>query len=515
MRQRNAIVLVMLFLGVVALILIKPTLRPEIAALLPQTGRPQVAPAQEESPAPVAPGVKNQLTAINQLFLPVMLLNEPPAPPPPPPLTSAGVRVNAPYFSSGVPFRETAVFWFGQVHAERNYADVRVGYNDDELYVHVAVFDRSLWTDPSPSADRLTRWDAVSLLLRQGGAGLLDANATRWTSQFNNNEDRTLYQAVEQGSSTGWQFAGLPFVTKSTWRGSGLNDDLTNDRGWTTTYRIPFSSLGLDGAPPQGTEWALAVALYDKDDGAATAIPLQSWPSDLDASNPGTWGLLRFGLPEYSAEGTQQGEISIRNGSDGAVVHDSRVGGGTTCGDGFNFFTEWGDTPTPDSEADAYFNVQNQHDVGDFPCFSKFYITIPIDAVPAGKTILSATLTLRQFGNSGGDIWGDPPESLIQVLSVAEDWDENTLTWNNAPLAVENIAQTWVSGLAEFPGWPGVARDFDVSRAVAQAYASGNPLRLVIYSADGDYHSGKYFSSSNTPDWNLTARPVLKVTWGK
>ena len=34
--------------------------------------------------------------------------------------------------------------------------------------------------------------------------------------------------------------------------------------------------------------------------------------------------------------------------------------------------------------------------------------------------------------------------SYIQVLTVAEDWNEATLTWNNAPMAERNVAGTWV-----------------------------------------------------------------------
>jgi hypothetical protein len=55
---------------------------------------------------------------------------------------------------------------------------------------------------------------------------------------------------------------------------------------------------------------------------------------------------------------------------------------------------------------------------------------------------------------------------------------------------------------------------WDVSRAVVQAQASRQPLRLVLYSADGAYHSGKYFSSSDVPGWNQAARPTLTITWG-
>jgi len=39
-------------------------------------------------------------------------------------------RVNAPRFEGDVPSSEMAVFWFGRVGPTDNYADVRVGYDD-------------------------------------------------------------------------------------------------------------------------------------------------------------------------------------------------------------------------------------------------------------------------------------------------------------------------------------------------------------------------------------------------
>jgi hypothetical protein len=43
----------------------------------------------------------------------------------------------------------------------------------------------------------------------------------------------------------------------------------------------------------------------------------------------------------------------------------------------------------------------------------------------------------------------------------------------------------------------------------------GGPLRLALYEADSAYHSGKYFVTSNTGDWNAVARPTLAVVWGQ
>jgi len=104
--------------------------------------------------------------------------------------------------------------------------------------------------------------------------------------------------------------------------------------------------------------------------------------------------------------------------------------------------------------------------------------------------------------------------SWIQVLTAAGDWSEDTITWNNAPIAYENVGGSWVNPTT-LTGWPGTPRTWDVSYAVARAYARGEPLRLILYSADSDYHSGKYFVSSDTGDWNIAGRPRLDVRWGE
>jgi len=122
---------------------------------------------------------------------------------------------------------------------------------------------------------------------------------------------------------------------------------------------------------------------------------------------------------------------------------------------------------------------------------------------------------MHLFGNAGGGDWGDAPDSYIQVLTIGEEWDEATLSWNSAPLAVENITGTWV-----YPVLPGDEDQphpyqWDIGRAVASALADRQPLRLALYSADGPMHTGKYFWSSDVGDWNAEERPTLTVVWGE
>jgi hypothetical protein len=59
-------------------------------------------------------------------------------------LSRSAHRVNVPYFADQIQFDETAIFWFGEVNPTDNYSDVRVGYTANELFIHVAIFDRLL-----------------------------------------------------------------------------------------------------------------------------------------------------------------------------------------------------------------------------------------------------------------------------------------------------------------------------------------------------------------------------------
>jgi hypothetical protein len=433
-----------------------------------------------------------------QVFLPMLITPEYETP-----------RVNAPYFGEQVKLAESAIFWFGEVNSAENYTDVRVGYTDQELYVRLQTFDRLLWYDTQPSQSDLERWDAGSLSLDLGGG-----KRYRFMGQLVWWEERDHSQAAYQWDGSNWSPASISFKTKTGWRGQQPND-MQDDRGWWINFNIPFESLGLSGPPDPGTIWHMALKLHDRDSAAGPARPDHLWPELSNEHKPSTWGELSFGLAQYhpAADASPAGTTTIRHKLNGANVVDGMVGGGTRCGSQTDFWTEWGYETYPGAEQ---VNVQNQSDVADWPCFSKFFITFPLQQVPPGKTILSAKLTLYQFGNAGDGSPGGSPTSLIQVLRTEnEGWNEADLNWNNAPSAIENVARAWVPPIDVFPGWPGVPITWDVSKAVADAYAQGQPLRLVLYSADADYHSGRYFISSDSPDWNAEGRPSLEIAWGE
>jgi hypothetical protein len=423
-------------------------------------------------------------------------------------------RVNAPYFAGPVDMSQTAIFWFGKITSYDNYTDVRVGYNTQELYVHVAIFDRLLWYDPSPSPADLMSFDSVALYLnRTGNIGAAPTNAAyRFDTQLNDQEPRADWQATYRGNGSGWAAAALPFTTVTgifwnTGDEGGINNG-QNNRGWFMTFHIPFASLGVSGAPPPGATWGLAVLMHDRDDQAGTVVSTQTWPEVMNAGQPGTWGQLGFGLPAYTPpRATPGGSILIRHGLNGAVVADGHVGGSVSCGAGLDLWTQWG---AENYAGATELNIQNQANLPDWPCFSKMYITFPLNSIPAGKAILSATLNLQQFGGSGEPNY----ESLVHVMTVGNDWNEATVNWNNAPLAIENVAANWVYPVNVYPNVPGITRTWDVSRAVAEAYAQSQPLRLALYEADWAMNSGKYFWSSDVDDGMPQARPALTVIWG-
>lgn len=429
-----------------------------------------------------------------------------------PPATSVR-RVNAPSFTGDIVFEQAAIFWFGQLSPTTNHTQVRVGYNSTTLWLYVASFDRRLWFDDSPTAASLTEWDAATILLDTNpAAGSTPAGTSyRFVAQLSGGADAN-YRTAYQGTGQGWAAQPLTFATTPGWRGTRLND-ATDDRGWVMTFEIPFATLGLSGPPAAASEWKLGVFVHDRDEQSGGTNPDTFWPESTRRDEPSTWGTLRFGLPGYAAPARPvSGQATIRRATQAdAAVPDADVGSTITnqCpGDDYAIWNEWANRNTG---AAPDFNIQNQSDIADWPCFARYYVTFPLDAIPAGKQIVSATLTLHQFGNAGGANEAKP--SWIQVLTTNADWQEKAITWNNAPLAWENIGGAWVNPVTSTPSWPGIPWSWDVSYAVANAYASGQPVRLILYEADSAYHSGKYFVSSDTGDWNVAGRPRIDVTW--
>ncbi|MBI4130501.1 DNRLRE domain-containing protein [Candidatus Roizmanbacteria bacterium] len=421
-------------------------------------------------------------------------------------------EISIPYFGDTVRTKESTIFWYGKVTPSDNYTDVRAGYTTTDLSIKTHVFDRQMWYQQNGiTPDSLSQWDAVSLyLVPDNGSGSM----YRFTAQVNHWQSRTNYQAAWENTGNGWIVSPIPFTATSGWRGSSPNDNATDERGWNISFTIPFSSLNLQNSP-HGAQWKVALITHDRDD-PAQAVRSIAWPEGVNLADSTTWGNVIFGLTTYGTPAvTNTATATIRHNLNGAVMTDASVGGRTVCGDPFNpdFFNGWGDATEDDYTPNhiSQINIQNQTDVADWPCFSKFYVTFPLDQIPAGKKIVSATLTMHEFGGSNPS---QATPSFIQVQSVLDPWSSSSITWNNAPLVYKTVARTMVNVYNKPLVWPGDPYSWDVSSAVSESYEIGLPVRLVLYSADSDYHSGKYFSSSDTGDWNAVARPTLDIVWG-
>jgi hypothetical protein len=187
------------------------------------------------------------------------------------------------------------------------------------------------------------------------------------------------------------------------------------------------------------------------------------------------------------------GTVTIRRGLGASVVEDAWVGGGGTCGGGHE-----GNPDSDNHGSDTSLYVENQELIADFPCFSRSYLRFGLDDIPAGKIIISATLTLHHWGGASSSA----QPSYIQVFRADDGWEEDTVAWNTGPLAQENLPGTWVQTAISAPTWPYDAYTWDVSKAVGAAYVAGEPVTLALYSADTDFHSSKYLTSSEAGDWN-------------
>jgi len=450
--------------------------------------------------------------ATNAIFIPMVSNGS---------LSQNSVRINAPYFADGAAlhFNEAAIFWFGKVSSSENYADLRVAYDNTKLWVYLSTFDRYLWYATQPGASPITTWDSVTLQINLNGnvGSALATSAYRFDGAMSWFESRAAYQAAYRGQNSQWAAANLAFQTTAGYDG-WFNDNVKGSRGWAITFEIPFSSLGLIGRPADGSLWGISMLMHDRDSAAGPALADTTWPAAMQPVVPSTWAQLRFGLPPTGAQsGTVTGSDLIRRDTvRGVNVTDASVGGTTPnlCpGDPTYIWNSWGNTNFG-SQAD--FNIQNQSKITDWPCFAKYFVTFPLATVPANKKILSARLVLHHQGSAGEAGLATP--SLIQVLTIGQDWNENTITWNNAPPPLENVSQAWVDvpppPTYDYGAWPKIARYWDVTSAVIKAYQSNQPVRFVLYAADSDYHSGKYFASSNTGDWNINGRPALEIQWG-
>mgnify|MGYP000940709587 CR=1 FL=1 len=403
------------------------------------------------------------------------------------PLSTTPYTVNVPLLTAAASdpaydANNWSVLWFGKVSGDgNNFGDLRLLGQTDGLAVRVQLYD----VNATPG-DVLT----------------LELGGRTW---------RVPYKG-ELPDTGNWQ----------------IGERCTNGtcRGWSADGLIPWLELG--GPPHEGDIWPLRVVFDDVDDDGAGSQSM--WPPSGAPGGTGTlhWGLpdyrlqdyggQNYGGPDYGGQDTGTQDTGGAKLVEVALSGDSMLGGSTDCGtaDFPDYFGTWGSRNFGTAD---HVNVQMQWDVADWPCYAKYYAAWLLDALPPGAEVISATVELRQFGNPGfspGYADDGTKDTVMQVFEVDKAWDENTITWDSAPVPQENTSRTLVQPLpgdcAPTPYWycsPGIPYQFDVTEIVRRAQTQGRTwASLALYTAAGQYHSGKFFYSREGAE-----PPVVRITY--
>lgn len=452
--------------------------------------------------------------------------------------------------------QRTTLMWFGRVDSHQNHVEARLGYGEHQLLARLAVFDRQIYDD-APDAD-VQAWDSVTLLVDFDGDDAKDTVDDRsFMIAAQAHRQSTDQTAVYRGANGAWTPSALPvlsdlvvdpdiFVASKGYRG----EDRDHSRGWHVTFLLGWGALGLPGAPLEadGRVWRVAVIATDRDDDAGTlGGGPQSWPDPtVDPLDPSTWGRWELldghflswsdsgssagaGQPAYAiawpapehVAGTEE-TITIRQGLGDTMVENASVGASEVlCSgdDDYNF----GDGPNSwgGNTERSYLHVQNQGDYADWPCFARLYLKFPLADLPTDKVVLAAALRLHHKQPTSAGAEGE--RSLIQAFWVGDllqdgqtPWTTANITWNTAPIALENLAGCWGDRTGNMDvGWDALpAWTWDVTRAVARRATDGAAeVSFALASADTDYHTGKEFvRSDDFADWgDPTQRPTLDV----
>ena len=256
-----------------------------------------------------------------------------------------------------------------------------------------------------------------------------------------------------------------------------------NCRGWDVTTSTPISYSQLAVAPSLGVTFPLSIDFTDVDSGT---VNYTSWSGTGVVGDVAT-APLPLGPTVYKEY---------------PVTSDASIGGATDCGAPSypNYFPTWG-TYTWDNS--PYGNVQAQWDAADWPCYSKYAANIHIPDFE-GRKVVKAAIELHQFGNAGYE-YGDTGTTVFQTFMLSSTFDAGSATWDNLPEPVRLLSRMPVTELPQecmFYCNPGVPYLFDVTAALEYT----NTFGIVMYTAAGQYHSGKYFYTSHGAE-----PPVLKV----
>ena len=178
-----------------------------------------------------------------------------------------------------------------------------------------------------------------------------------------------------------------------------------------------------------------------------------------------------------------------------------------------------GNPDSPDSP-DYIYNLYN----GWNPSFKseRDYFRFNLENIPPSAEIENAVLRANsKYGPSGPGGFDDPTSHLVDAVPVDnDDWDESTLTWNNAPPPGTTVFDTKNFQADDFLIGDPRCEDpdqgrlcwysWDVTSYVASEFAGGDPLVSICLKAQNEsvYDSAGWFYSKDD-----SKHPYLEVTW--
>lgn len=337
----------------------------------------------------------------------------------------------------------------------------------------------------------------ITLRLVSSNSGL-HFRLQNFDDRFENGDKVAIYFA--NTFSTTAQFGGSDnWTVASRCGGDG------NCRGWTGDMLLPWAS----GQPTFGTTMPFTLTATDFDGGVVKSI------KDIT-------GTLRFGTPNYYGQNvTGQVVLTTR------LTADAPVGGGTTCGsdDDPLYFPTWGTRNTDDTTEmrpmGSWYQAnigQFQWDVADWPCYSRYFARFNIPTIPNNAQIVSATVTMYQFGNPGygsGNAGDSTGTTVYEVVSTDSNWDEQNVAWDTAPKIFENTTRTSVPQLPmdclPTGGWycdPPIPYTFDVTKLVKESI--NGQVNFGLITSAGQYHSGKFFYTREASE---DKAPLVKIAY--
>jgi hypothetical protein len=297
-------------------------------------------------------------------------------------------------------------------------------------------------------------------------------------------------------------------------------------RGWLAERFVPWSELG--GAPQHGDVWPLRFV----------TVGGQTWAGVL------RWVPLADVQPADMQPAYGGGDVAGTQTLTVTMSADAGLGaGGALCGsdDWPDYFPTWGGRNTEGSYVEdeqikhmgTWAQVglgESQWDVTDWPCGGESIWRFPLDALPAGAEVVSATVTWRHFGNPGYGPGYSPDgtqDTRYQVWEVTDWWDEGEayyqdqiyngktltrtlvvsmgITFDSAPVGRENVSSFVVRPIdisceGKWYCNPGVPVSADVTELVRRAAAAGRPwASFKLNTAAGQYHSDKFVWTREAP----------------